>query len=200
MLWKNGNIYSIINYGDVMSYRYNVKKSNYANRGMGLEEDINISNEYYKVNNIALIYKKPTPIRIAKVDYNHSKIVEAFFEKPSTLDYNGIYKGKYIEFDVKETQSKTSFALSNIHKHQLEHIKKVIEFGGISFLIIRFSSLDKNYVLFGQDLIAFIETSNRKSIPLSYFIEKAYEIEIKYIPRLDYIKIIEKFGGFYSET
>ena len=47
MLWKKAKIYSIINYGDVMGYRYNVKKSNYANRGMELEDDINLSNEYY---------------------------------------------------------------------------------------------------------------------------------------------------------
>lgn len=178
-----------------MSYQYNIKRSNYANRGMGLEDDINISNEYYRINNIALIYKKPTPIKIAKVDYNHSKIVEAFFEKPSTLDYNGIYKGKYIEFDAKETQSKTSFALSNIHKHQLEHIKKVLYFNGIVFLIVRFCSLDKNYILFGKDLLMFIENYNRKSIPLEFFISNAYEIEIKYMPRLDYIKIIDDVGG-----
>lgn len=182
-----------------MSYQYNIKKSKYANRGMGLENDINLSNDYYNMNNIALIYKKPTPIRISKVDYIHSKIVEAFFEKPSTLDYNGIYKGKYIEFDAKETQSKTSFTLSNIHNHQLEHMKKVLYFKGIVFLIVRFNSLNKNYVLFAKDLIKFIETFNRKSIPLEFFENYAYEIEYKYIPRLDYIKIIDEFGGFNEE-
>ena len=51
-------------------------------------------------------------------------IKEAYFNEPSTLDYTGIYKNKYIEFDAKETKSKTSFPLSNIHSHQLEHIKK----------------------------------------------------------------------------
>ena len=35
---------------------------NYANRGMQLENDINETNLYYKNFDIALIYKKPTPI------------------------------------------------------------------------------------------------------------------------------------------
>ena len=40
-----------------------------ANRGMSLEEDINLSNEYYRDMGIALITKRPTPINIVKVDY-----------------------------------------------------------------------------------------------------------------------------------
>ena len=192
MLWKKAKIYSIINYGDVMGYRYNVKKSNYANRGMELEDDINLSNEYYKVNNIALIYKKPTPIKIAKVDYNNSKIVEAFFEKPSTLDYSGIYKGKYIEFDAKETNNKTCFPLANIHNHQIDHIKNILSQDGIVFLVVRFNIVDKNYLLMGKDLIDFIECNDRKSIPIDYFEDKGYKLEIKYIPRLDYLKVLEK--------
>ena len=175
-----------------MRYYFNKSKSNFANRGMVLENDINITNEYYREKGIALIYKKPTPIKITKVDYIKSKIVEAFFECPSTLDYNGLYKGKYIEFDAKETQSKTSFAISNIHKHQLEHIKKVYDLNGIVFLIIRFVLLNETYILMGNKLLDFLENNTRKSIPLSYIKEKGYFIELKYIPRLDYLKILDK--------
>lgn len=159
---------------------------------MTLESDINQTNEYYKINNIALIYKKPTPIRVVQVEYPKNKIKEAYFNEPSTLDYTGIYKGKYLEFDAKETISKTSFPLSNIHPHQLEHLRKVITFGGISYLIVRFSSLNQTYLLLGKDLINFIDTNQRKSIPLEYFKKKSYPLELKYTPRLDYIKIIDK--------
>ena len=100
----------------------------YGNRGMTLENDINITNDYYKNNKIALIYKKPTPIKVIKVNYAKTRILDGFYETQSTLDYNGIYKEKYIEFDAKETRSKTSYPLSNIHKHQLEHIKYVLYF------------------------------------------------------------------------
>ena len=94
--------------------------STFANRGMSLENDINESNKYYVDYDIALIYKKPTPIRITKTNYKNMRITDGFFESPSTLDYNGVYKGYYIEFDAKETRSKTSFPIDNIHKHQME--------------------------------------------------------------------------------
>ncbi len=168
-------------------------KNNYANRGMVLEHDINETNEYYLIHNIALIYKKPTPIKVVQVEYPKNMIKEAYFNEPSTLDYNGIYKEKYLEFDAKETASKTSFPISNIHKHQLEHIKRVLYFGGIAFLIVRFTSLNETYILLGNDLITFINSSKRKSIPLTYFKQKGFLVELKYTPRLDYIKIIDKF-------
>lgn len=165
----------------------------YANRGMTLEDDINQTNIYYNLNNVALVYKKPTPIKVVQVEYPKNRIREAYFNEPSTLDYNGIYRAKYLEFDAKETQSKTSFPLSNIHKHQLEHIEKVLQYGGIAFLIVRFTSLNKTFLLFGEDLLSFINNNDRKSIPLAFFQDSAYFIEIKYTPRLDYIKIIDNY-------
>ena len=76
-------------------------KHDTAHRGMNLEEDINLTNQYYLANDIAVIHKKPTPIQIVKVSYperSAAKIVEAYFQAPSTTDYNGIYKGRYIDF------------------------------------------------------------------------------------------------------
>ena len=87
---------------------------NYAHRGMTLESDINSSNKYYLENDIALIYKKPTPIKVVKVNYERNKITEGYYEVPSTTDYNGVYKGRYIDFEAKETKSKTSFSLVNL--------------------------------------------------------------------------------------
>jgi recombination protein U len=120
------------------------------------------------------------------------RIIDGFFETPSTLDYNGIYKGYYIEFDAKETKSKTSFSINNIHKHQIIHIKRVLHHNGIAFLIVRFTLLEKDYVLRGEDLIDYLNNSTKKSIPLSYFEENCYQVDIKYAPRLDYIKIVDK--------
>ena len=83
-----------------MNYLYNIKRCNnkyqsHSNRGMVLENDLNVTNDYYLAHNIAVIYKKPTPITINKVDYPSRKdavIKEAHFNTPSTTDYNGIYK------------------------------------------------------------------------------------------------------------
>ena len=110
-----------------MNYPSGIKKSynkviSYGNRGMTLEEDINVTNEYYLIHNIASIYKKPTPIGIVKVDYKSGTIKEAYFKTPSTTDYNGIYKGKYIDFEAKETMV-NSFPLANIHEfHKWEEL------------------------------------------------------------------------------
>ena len=123
------------------------KNNIYANRGMTLEDDINKTNEYYDLQNIAIIYKKPTPIKVVNVEYNNrinTKIKEAYYQIPSTTDYNGIYKGNL------------------------------------------------TYLLFGEDIVCFEEKYSRKSIPLDYFKEHGFLVELKYTPRLDYIKIIEK--------
>ena len=178
---------------NLKSYNLSKKKSNtYANRGMTLEEDVNLTNEYYIAADIALIHKKPTPIGINKVNYQKMQITDAYFLQSSTLDYNGIYKGKYIDFDAKETRSKTSFPLANIHTHQLKHLESVIKHGGISFLIIRFTSLNKTYLLLSKVLLNFIKNEDRKSIPISFFEKNAYKVETKYSPRLDYLKIINE--------
>ena len=86
-----------------------------ANRGMSFESDINVSNEYYLEHNICLITKRPTPINVVKVDYSKGAIItNAYFEKQSTTDYNGVYKSHYIDFEAKITKNKTSFPLNNI--------------------------------------------------------------------------------------
>lgn len=186
-----------------MNYPKGVKTStsnNYVkfdNRGMGLESDINLTNQYYIDVEKAYIYKKPTPIQVTKVDYkNNSMIIkEAYFKEPSTTDYNGLYNGMYIDFEAKETLNKTSFPLANIHAHQIEHIRHIINNGGIGFLIVRFTSLNKNFVLMGKDFIDFIDNNDRKSIPISYFDEKGYLIDISYRPRIDYLKVIDNVLG-----
>ena len=167
--------------------------SSHANRGMDLENDINNTNSYYLDNDIAIVYKKPTPIKVSKVNYNknHTIITEAFYEMPSTTDYNGIYKGKYIDFDAKEVKNSSSFALSNLHAHQLKHLKRVKEHGGISFLIVRFYKNNITYLIEIDEIIDNINSENRKSIPIDYFESKAHRIPDAYIPRVNYIKVID---------
>ena len=192
-----------------MNYPKGIKHENakdkdyitYGNRGMGLEGDINVTNKYYVDKNIAFIYKKPTPIQVTKIDYNNKGIVikEAFFKEPSTTDYNGLYKGYYIDFEAKETNNKTSFPMANIHKHQINHIKNIIDNDGIGLLIVRFTKLNKDFILLGEDLISYLNNNDRKSIPIEYFEDKGYIIENGYIPRIDYLKIIDKIydiGGY----
>ena len=164
-----------------------------ANRGMNLENDINLSLDYYREKDIALIYKRPTPINIVKVDYSRgARIIDAYFEEQSTTDYNGVYKGKYIDFEAKSTKSKTSIPLANISKHQIEHLKKVKLHGGIIFFIIAFELLDEVYLIDGEHIINFFENAKRKSIPYIDIKENGYLIEMGYTPRLHIIEAIDE--------
>ena len=92
------------------------------------------------------------------------------------MDYVGIYKGKYLDFDAKCTLNKSAFPLSNIHPHQLEHIKRIIKHGGISFLIIEFNN--EYYLFKGETLIDFIRNNERKSIPLNYIEQNSKKIKL----------------------
>ncbi len=179
-------------FGDTVKYpsglnkEYN-KKIKYGKRGMNLESDINFSNEYYLFNDIALIYKKPTPITVLKTE--NKKISSAYYKEKSTLDYVGIYNGKYIEFDAKETKQ-NYLPLSNIHEHQIKHIKKIISHGGISFLIIYIN--EEYYLLKGEFLIKFINENNRKSIPYNYIKEYGKNIKYNYLKGLSYLEELWK--------
>lgn len=165
----------------------------YGNRGMNLENDINLSNEFYKQNEKCLITKRPTPINVVKVDYSKGPIItNAYFEKQSTTDYNGVYKGKYIDFEAKSTQKISSFPLQNISPHQIDHLKHVIKHGGIAFFIIEFAKLKEVYFLDANYVVKFYEEGERKSIPYSEVIKNGFKIKSGYAPRLDYLEIIDK--------
>lgn len=164
-----------------------------SNRGMNLENDINLSNEYYRDYDICVITKRPTPVNIVKVDYSHgARITDAYFEKQSTTDYNGVYKGRYIDFEAKNTKSKTSFPLSNIEPHQIDHLKRVLRHGGIAFFIIQFQLLNEVYLLDAQYVIDFYEHGERKSIPYDVIKEKGVLIKQGYSPRLYYVEAMEE--------
>ena len=111
---------------------------------------------------------------------------------PSTTDYNGIYHGKYIDFEAKETTSEKSFPLVNIHKHQITHIRNIYKENGMVFIIVRFTKTNKTYLLMAKDFLDFIDNNQKSSIPIEYFIEKGYLIKDKYLPRVDYLEIIDK--------
>ncbi|MCF0106619.1 MAG: Holliday junction resolvase RecU [Holdemanella sp.] len=166
----------------------------HSRRGMSLESDVNDSNAYYREMDKAVIYKKPTPVQVVKVDYparNKAKIVEAYYKTPSTTDYNGIYRGKYIDFEAKETKNKVNFPLLMIHDHQIRHLKQVTKHGGIGFFIIRFNAHSKTYLVDSDLLIAEIERTDKSSIPYSWFETNGDLIQEGLFPRLSYLKNVD---------
>lgn len=179
-----------MNYPFASKDKYQKNVIDYRNRGMDLEGLINRANEYYLEEDRAVIYKKPTPIGILHVDYKVNRIKDAYFKDKSTFDYNGIYRGKYIDFEAKESRSKTSFPLHNIHEHQIEHLRRILKHGAISFLIVEIRN--EYYLLRGEDLIEFIDTNTRKSIPYDFFTKKCFKIEEKLRPTIDYLSVVDR--------
>ncbi len=175
------------------------QKTIHANRGMKFENMINESNEFYALHDLAYIYKKPTPIKVVKVEtkkHNFVKkhiISEAYYESASTTDYNGIYNGKYVDFEAKEVKYKTFNIGANLKKHQIDHLINVARHGAISFLLVHFTSVDQVYVLEAKDLENFLENNKTKSIiPLEYFEVHGYQVKQGYLPKVDYLKILDE--------
>ncbi|MGF2616828.1 Holliday junction resolvase RecU [Rossellomorea vietnamensis] len=172
------------------------KKVSYSNRGMTLEEDINETNQYYLANGVAVIHKKPTPVQIVDVHYpqrSAAVIKEAYFKQPSTTDYNGLYKGRYIDFEAKETKNKTSFPLQNLHIHQIQHMKQVDEQDGIAFILIRFSMTEEIFFMKFIELYKYwkrMDQGGRKSIKKEEIEADGVKISLGFHPRIDYLKTV----------
>ncbi len=174
----------------------------YSNRGKTLEEDLNESNEYYLTHNIAVVHQKPVPIQVVNVNYpsrSAAVITEAYFRTPSTTDYNGVWNGHYIDFEAKETRSKTSFPLQNIHEHQIIHMKNVTMQKGIAFVIVKFSTLNR-YFIVPYDVMEKkwerMKAGGRKSISLAEFENESIEIELGFMPNIDYLKAISDIVNY----
>ncbi|AIG65547.1 Holliday junction resolvase RecU [Weissella tructae] len=150
-------------------------QSRASNRGMTLEGDINVANQYYRDIGRAVIHKKPTPVQIVKVHYPEraaAKITEAYFTQASTTDYNGIYLGRYIDFDAKETAHKQSFPLKNVHAHQVAHLRQIQTQQGLAVFIIRFTARQETFVIPATLLFQYWDNqeTGRKSIPYDAFV------------------------------
>lgn len=172
------------------------KTTSFKNRGQNLEYEINLTNQYYRDIKKAVVYKKPVPIQIVKVDYPSRQaavIKEAYYQTPSTTDYNGVYQGYALDFEAKETSSKTSFALRNIHPHQIEHLKAVLAQGAIAFVIIRFTAYEETYYVTAEDMIK-LYSGKRRSIPYSWFQKSSYLIPYNYVIPVDYLKVIDEIN------
>lgn len=168
----------------------NKKVRNTANQGMALEEMINKTNDYYLQRDIAFISKRPTSIKVLKTSDKY-KITEAVFLAPSTLDYVGVYKGRYLDFEAKETISKKGFPMANISEHQIKAMENIIKQNGITFAIIFLKSFNEIYLVDGQVLIdSYISKQN--IIPYEQIKMVGTLIKEGYFTPVDYIKVVNE--------
>ena len=110
-------------------------------RGSFLEEMINLTNEKYRSQKLALIQKVPTPIKPIQIDQATRHITLAYFEQKSTVDYIGVVQGIPVCFDAKEC-AQDNFALANVHEHQIHFMEEFEQQEGIAFLLLYFKNRD----------------------------------------------------------
>lgn len=172
------------------------RKHQYGSRGMSLEDKLNQSNSYYLQRDLAVIHKKPTPIQVVKVDYpqrSAARISEAYYRNASTTDYNGVYKGLYIDFEAKETNNKRSFPLANLPEHQRMHMRQCIKHGGIAFLIMSFRVYQEVYLLPYEILDHFLVDHEKQSLTYDWIQENGFQCEIGVFPDIDYLKALDQY-------
>lgn len=129
-------------------------------RGSTLEDMINRTLEKYQEKKLALIQKVPTPITPIRIDPEHRHITLAYFDQKSTVDYIGVVQGIPVCFDAKECSTDT-FALQNVHEHQVNFMKAFEEQKGIAFLIIYFTGRELYYYLPLRELEKFWNRSRQ---------------------------------------
>lgn len=122
-----------------------------ANLGKGFEEEVKVANKQYFNKRVAIIQQIPTPWKVIR---KGKKIVHAFPEGKSTLDFRGTVKGGLsISFDCKETKVEKGLPLSNIAEHQISYMRNAIEFGEVSFVLCNITSINKRYFVDGKTVI-----------------------------------------------
>lgn len=143
---------------------------------------------------MALINKRPTPVKVLKS--KGGRVLNGFYEAKSTVDYDGVYKGRAIAFEAKSTQSLTRFDLSNIAQHQLDYLEKAEKMGAICFFLIEFSK-DKSVFAVSLSVIqSYVRMSQqpkgKKSIPRADFDIYGYLVDQTERAPVDYLQYVEE--------
>lgn len=158
-------------------------------RGSALEDLINRTNEKYLESGLAIIQKIPTPITPIKIDKSTRHITLAYFDQKSTVDYIGAVQGIPVCFDAKEC-AKDTFALQNIHAHQVKFMEDFEKQGGVAFFLIYYTGRDEFYYLPYEMLRYFWDRANeeggRKSFRIDelnpeYFLPKKQGVLVPYL-------------------
>lgn len=111
----------------------------YANRGRTLEELIELANDQYRTQGVAVIHKVPTawiPIRNSA-----GRITSAKVEKKASVDFLGNYRGRPIAFDAKHTGD-LRIRWDRVEPHQAEFLTNWdMQPGSMAFVLVEFGDL-----------------------------------------------------------
>lgn len=106
-----------------------------ANRGRNLELLAEFANNQYRRQGLAIVHKVPTewlPLRDRS-----GRITGAKVQRQAAVDFLGVYQGKAIAFDAKQT-SERRIRWDRVEPHQAEFLTDWERRGGLSFILVCF--------------------------------------------------------------
>lgn len=163
-----------------------------SNMGMAFEKDISNVCDYYRSLGIADIYKRPTPIKVVKMSKEKPGMIsEAYFEAKSTTDYVGIYKGKYIDFECKETIH-DEIPYHMIREQQYDHLRFISELGGIGFFLVSFKAVGEVYLIKASIILEKIKEKKHPGFKREFFIENGVKVKRGYLPSYYLLQAMEE--------
>lgn len=160
--------------------------------GQAFENLLDYTNRIYQNKGIALINKRPTPVKVLRTKGN--RILAGVYDKKSTVDYDGIYQGCAIAFEAKTTKL-PRLPLDMIADHQVKYLDNAEDQGAISFLIVNLRHVNETYILTNaivQDYIDDAKKGGRKSIPYDDIVKHGIKVKGKNGVPLDYLKAVDE--------
>ena len=85
------------------------------------------------------------------------------------------------------------FPFANIWDHQINHLDAILRHGGIAFIMIAFTTLNEVYLLDASYMIEKYRSDGVRHIDYDYIKEKGHLVTQGYAPRLDYLRIIDRY-------
>ncbi|WP_067924829.1 Holliday junction resolvase RecU [Alicyclobacillus shizuokensis] len=165
----------------------------YGNRGAALEMLINHTNEVYRARGWAVVTKRPTPVAIVRT--KGTRILSAYLEAKSTVDYEGVYHGRSLQFEAKSTRETRRFPLSNFHEHQIEHMRACLQQGAVVFAIVEFTRVDERLYVPGKLILDAWDrwkAGGKASIPREDLEEQCYRIRSGRGVAVDYLAVVDE--------
>lgn len=166
-----------------------------SNMGMAFEADVTKSCDFYREKGVSDIYKRPTPIKVVKMSKTKPGMIEeAYFEEKSTTDYVGIYKGRYIDFECKETIH-DEIPYHMIREQQYRHLENIIRLGGIGFFLVSFKRAQEVYLIDAKIILDALKEKEHRGFKREFFKEKGILVERSYLPPYRLLDAIDKAYG-----
>lgn len=163
-----------------------------SNMGMQFEADISKCCDYYRELEIADIYKRPTPIKVVKMSKTKKGMIEeAYFQEKSTTDYVGIYKGKYIDFECKETIH-DGVPYHMIREQQFRHLDLITKLGGIGFFLVSFKKAQEVYLMKASIILEEVQKKKHPGFKREFFKEQGVLVKRSYLPPYKLLEAIDE--------